>query len=122
VFVRTVHGTTITVSTSCVLSTEAFLTLVRETTQISMASQRVSFSGKQLEPGHMLADYGIENRSTMQQAGRSHGGMQVEHEPEPGGGLEGESLLRALGPAHTRGHVCSSMLCTPLPGIPLIRC
>ena len=78
VFVRTVHNSTITLSIDDALSTDNFLLRVQEKTGISMISQRISFGGKQLETGHTMSDYAIQNHSTLRQVGRLVGGTHPE--------------------------------------------
>ena len=63
VFVKTLAGKTITLEVEKAETVEALKTKIRGVEKIRV--QHFVFAGKQLEDGHRLSDYNIQNGSTL---------------------------------------------------------
>ncbi|GAB5354857.1 hypothetical protein AAMO2058_000155300 [Amorphochlora amoebiformis] len=74
IFVKTLTGSTITLSAEAGYTVEAVKAEIEAREGIPANQQRLSFAGKQLEAGS-LADYGVEQESTLQLNLRLLGGV-----------------------------------------------
>jgi hypothetical protein len=75
VFVKTLTGRTITVTTSSSIPVETFKKHIYDIENIPHHQQRIIFAGKQVEDGHTFSDYNIMQESTLHLTLRMVGGM-----------------------------------------------
>ena len=65
IFFKTLAGKTVTMDVEPDETVESFQEKVHDKEGFPPDQQRWMFAGKQLEPGQTLADYGIQNESTL---------------------------------------------------------
>ena len=75
IFVVTLTGNTITVTTQASATIDYIKARIQDKEGIPALKQRLVFGGKLLEDGHTLAEYNIDNESTIQLMSRLCGGM-----------------------------------------------
>eukprot|EP00954_Amorphochlora_amoebiformis_P006463 507214-Amorphochlora_amoeboformis.AAC.1 len=80
IFVKTLTGSTITLSAEAGYTVEAVKAEIEAREGIPANQQRLSFAGKQLEAGS-LADYGVEqDRGNLEEVTKMRGNMRRERE------------------------------------------
>jgi len=65
IFVKTLTGMTVTIDVTPTTTVETVLQAVERKEGIPADQQRLIYAGKQLESGHTLSSYGIQNESTV---------------------------------------------------------
>lgn len=73
VFVRGIHGESLTLDVTCDVTVEQFKLMIQKRPNYAdwtPCAQRLIFSGRQLEDDRTLADYGVSKECTIQLVGR----------------------------------------------------
>jgi ubiquitin len=79
IFVRTLSGSTVTLTVEPTDTTEAIMAKLHDNSGIPNNSLRLIFAGKQLRDSLSLSSYGIDAGSTLHLEGRLCGGMILYH-------------------------------------------
>ena len=74
VFVKDIHGKTLTLNVSLEDTVLKVKTMIQDKKRISYYQQRLIYGGKELYDGRTLSDYNIQKESTLHLVGSMYGG------------------------------------------------